>query len=163
MKRFCCGATALTGAFLAALILGEGARIAEAQDKQDPKKGKPRFTVGKDTTYFSGPLTKDGHIDYVAAVNERLREGVTPDTNAVVLLWKAFGPRPDGNMVPPEFFRWLGIDPPPDKGDYFVSLYPFIKEHIRLFPEKQLNTIYDDLDRASYRPWTAKQHQLIAD
>ena len=81
----------------------------------------------------------------------------------MVLLWKAFGPRPDGNKVPPEFFRWLGIDPPPDKGEYFVSLYPFIKEHIRLFPEKQLNAIYDEQGHTSYRPWTAKQYQLLAD
>src|SRR5439155_16097206 len=50
-----------------------------------------------------------------------------------------------------------------EKGDYFVSLYPFIKEHIRLFPEKQLNAIYDEQGHTSYRPWTAKQYQLLAD
>src|SRR4051794_2037415 len=103
MKRTYSRAIALTAAFLVALLTG-GAHFAQAQDKQDAPKSKPRFTVGKDTTYFTGPLTKDGHIDYVAALNQRLREGVTPDTNAVVLLWKAFGPRPEGTKMPPEFF-----------------------------------------------------------
>jgi hypothetical protein len=67
-------------------------------DKPDSgeKTRKPKFTIGKETTYVSGPVDKDGYIDYAAALNERLREGVTPETNANVLLWQAFGPHPEG-------------------------------------------------------------------
>src|SRR5687768_14217385 len=65
------------------------------------KKAKPRFTVGKETTHVLGPLDEDGRIDYAAAVNERLGKGVKPETNAVVLLWRAMGPRPTGGEVPP--------------------------------------------------------------
>ena len=54
------------------------------------------FTVGTETTYVTGPLDKQGYVDYVAALNERLREGITPENNANVLIWQALGPRPEG-------------------------------------------------------------------
>jgi len=39
---------------------------------------KPLLPVGKDTTVVSGPVDKHGHIDYEAALNERLGKGVKP-------------------------------------------------------------------------------------
>src|SRR5262245_59150500 len=91
----------------------------DPKDKEPAKKHKGKFTIGKDTTYVTGPLDKDGYIDYAAALNERLGKGVTPANNANVLLWKALGPRPEGGTMPAEFFQLLGIEPPPEKGDYF--------------------------------------------
>src|SRR5262245_33592389 len=58
----------------------------------NPPKGK--FTISKETTYVTGPLDKDGYIDYAAALNERLGQGVTPENNANVLLWRAMGLQP---------------------------------------------------------------------
>ena len=55
-------------------------------DPPAPKR-KPKFTVGKETTYVTGPLDKDGYIDYAAAVNKRMSAGIKPDDNANVLLW----------------------------------------------------------------------------
>src|SRR5712664_4809777 len=69
---------------------------ADNEPKPPAKKAKGKFTVGKDTTYVTGPLDKDGYIDYPAALNERLGKGVTPENNANVLIWKALGPRPEG-------------------------------------------------------------------
>src|SRR5438270_6227943 len=100
---------------------------SRGQDAKGPEKPrKPHFTIGKDTTYVTEPVDKDGYIDYVTAVNDRLRQGVTPDNNAVVLLWKALGPRPDGIAVPARFFQWLGIPEPPEAGDYFVDLFRYM-------------------------------------
>src|SRR6185295_10550420 len=80
----------------------------DAQDAKDAKKRKPGITIGRDTTYIDGPLDKDGYPDYEAALNERLREGVTPENNANVLLWQTVGPRSD-IQEPARFFKALGI------------------------------------------------------
>src|ERR1022692_4002660 len=93
---------------------------------QPEKNHKPRFTIGKDTTYVIGPLDADGYIDYAEALNERLSNGVTPENNANVLLWKAFGPSLDGKKRSPQFFKRLGMEPPPAKGDYFIDLRRYL-------------------------------------
>src|SRR5262245_55897881 len=72
----------------------------DSKGDQSAKKARGRFTISKETTYVTGPLDKDGYIDYVAALNERLRQGVTPENNANVLIWKALGPRPEGKRMP---------------------------------------------------------------
>src|SRR4029078_1861738 len=55
-------------------------------------KSKPKITISKETTYITEPLRPDGYPDYVAALNQRMSLGVTPENNAAVLLQKAFGP-----------------------------------------------------------------------
>jgi hypothetical protein len=125
------------------------------------KKRKPRFTIGKDTTYVTGPRDKDGYIDYVAALNKRLRRGVTPQNNANVLLWKAFGPHPNGAKVPAEFFQWMEVKAPPEKGEYFIDLWQYLKEHRKVELRKRTK-ILDDMDRCTQRPWTPKQYPEIA-
>src|SRR5437867_2887413 len=95
-----------------------GFLVAQAAG-DEPRKPEPKFPLGKETTVVTGPLDQDGYIDYQAALNERLGKGVSPDKNANVLLWKALGPRPEGGKeMPPEFFKALGIEEPPEKGDY---------------------------------------------
>src|SRR5262245_56957896 len=54
------------------------------------------FTVDKSTTYVTGPVTSTGHIDYAAALNERMSKGVTAENNANVAIWKVIGPNPPG-------------------------------------------------------------------
>jgi hypothetical protein len=49
-----------------------------ANERPAAKQKKPNFTIGKETTYVTGPVDKDGYIDYAAALNERLGKGVTP-------------------------------------------------------------------------------------
>ncbi len=80
---------------------------------------KPKFQMGKDTTFITEPLDADGYLDYETALNERLRGKITPETNAVVLLWQAMGPKPYGKAMHADFYNWLGMKPPPEKGEYF--------------------------------------------
>jgi hypothetical protein len=138
--------------------------LALAQEKpQDKPKPARRFTIGKETTYVTGPCDKDGYVDYAAALNERLKKGVTPANNANVLLWKALGPHPEGTTMPAEFFRLLEIDPPPEKGDYFVDLFVYFKEQLKLNPNDQAELLNRDLTRAAERPWRAKDYpHLVA-
>src|SRR5438067_12124776 len=114
--------TLITPLFLFALLAAEG-------------KPVPKFPLGKETTYVTGPLDKDGYIDYEAALNDRLGKGVTAETNANVLIWKAIGPTPEGGKgMPPEFFKRLGTDEPPRDGAYFIGLDAFMKDTLKLDP-----------------------------
>jgi len=122
----------------------------------------PKFPVSKETTYVTGPLDKEGYIDYEAALNDRLGKGITPENNANVLLWKALGPRPEGGAgMPAEFFKLLGIEEPPQRGEYFIDLEAYVKDHLKL-DQDQFNTIYEQLDRSRQRVWTAKDYPHVA-
>ena len=126
---------------------------------------KSRITVGKDTTYFTEPIDKDGYVDYITALNNHLKKGVTPENNANVLFWKASGPKPAGQKVPAEHFKWLGIDEPPEKGDYFIGVDSVImdREKDPKKINKKLIEFYELLDELGNRPWKAKDHPDVAE
>src|SRR5205807_1844884 len=109
-----------------------------------------------------GPLDKDGRIDYAVALNKRSRKGVTPANNANVLVWQALGPRPEGETMPAEFFQWLGIPEPPERGQYFIDVVPYAKDHGTIDAHKDAQEILDQLDRCGRRPWTPKDYPTIA-
>jgi hypothetical protein len=118
-------------------------------------RGKPRFTIGKDTTYVEGPVDEAGFIDYAAALNERLKEGVTPENNANVLLWQAFGPHPEGATMPPQFFKLMGTEPPPEEEDYYVPLHKYLSKER---PQSDTGELADLLERARKRLWSAADY-----
>jgi hypothetical protein len=125
-------------------------------------KPASKFPLGRETTYFEGPLDKDGYVDYEAAVSERLGKGITPETNANVLLWKALGPRPEGGRgMPPEFFQRLGIPEPPAKGDYFVGMNTYLRDYLKL-DQGEWQPVFDQQGRAGQRPWAAKEYPRVA-
>src|SRR5436853_508072 len=105
--------------------------VVIAPEQPAAPKGGPgkwgTFTVGKNTTVVSGPVEKDGHIDYAAALNECLSKGVTPEDNANVGIWKALGPSPADAKVPAAFFDKLGMQPPPAQGDYYTDLVQYTR------------------------------------
>jgi hypothetical protein len=139
--------------------------VASATDDQKDntgKKPKGKITIGKETTHVTGPLDKDGYIDYAAALNERLRQGVTPANNANVLLWRALGPRPEGGSVPAEMFQRLGIPAPAEKGEYFIDLFPYLKERLNIDPTKDMDAIVDQQSRGMQRPWVPKEYPNLA-
>ncbi len=128
----------------------------------DDKAAEPKLPVGRETTFVTGPLDRNGYIDYEAALNDRLGKGITPDRNAVVALWKAFGPPPAGEKdLPPEYVRRLGIDRPPPEGDYFIGLSQYLKTRTRLDPGT-VQTVLDSQGRTALRPWKAADHPEVA-
>src|SRR5213078_2403861 len=109
-----------------------------------------------ETTYVTGPLDQYANVDYVVALNERMRGNITPETNANVLIWKALGPRPEaGNGMPPEYFQWLGVDAPPENGEYLISYTNYLKEHFGHEFGSQLQELLDRQSRATRWPWRA--------
>src|SRR5262245_38668674 len=126
----------------------------------EPKKPAPKLPLSRQTTYVTGPLDADGYVDYEAALNERLGKGITPEKNANVLIWKVLGPKPVGGRMPPEFFKRLGIDEPPELGDYFVGLRRFLMDHLKLNAVDWDGTL-DQQRRAMQRPWSSKDFPQI--
>lgn len=125
-------------------------------------KPAPKVPIGKETTYVTGPLDKEGYIDYSAALNDRLGKGISPEKNANVLLWKALRPTLEGGAaMPDEFFKRLGIEEPPREGAYFIRPDAFLKDHLKL-PPVEVNAFYEQLTSAGKRPWTAKEHPHIS-
>src|SRR4051794_39805774 len=103
----------LTAGWATPAVLGQG-----SADKERPR---PKLTISKETTHVTEPLDADGWVDFEAALNRRLSKGVTPRTNANVLLWQALGPAPAGTPAPAEFFRRLGMETPKREAS-FVDL-----------------------------------------
>lgn len=146
------------------ILIGLWPPFLPAGDKKtapEPKR-KPRFTIGKETTLVTGPKTEDGFIDYMSALNERMGKGVTPKNNANVLLWRAMGPKPEGGRMPAVFFKWLEIDEPADKGDYFIDLARYMRDVLKIDPGKLDDQLAKDQERATARPWREKDFTHIA-
>ena len=139
------------------LLLGLGAFVL--------KPAKSTYTVSPETTVAVGPLDADGYVDYVAALNERLRGEITPEHNASVLIWQALGPHPYGGNMPPEYFEWLGRPAPPDEGEYLIDWPKFLKtrrpkDHVA-GPDAG-KTDEDRLDRAKKWPWKTEDEPELA-
>ncbi|MCS6976040.1 MAG: hypothetical protein NZM31_03385 [Gemmatales bacterium] len=117
--------------------------------------------LSRETTYFTGPLDAEGYIDYKAALNDLLSEGVTPETNANVLIWQAIGPRPEGVAMPPELFRRLGISEPPPRGNYFTGLTEFLKHRLKLH-QAELEVLLEQEDELASKPWEREEHPFVA-
>lgn len=135
--------------------------------EEPTEKPKPKITISKETTYITEPLRPDGYPDYVAALNQRMSQGITPENNAAVLLQKAFGP----SEIPPDlrekFFKQLGIDPLQENGEYFVDQIEMIKRWQAKQPAGAPKVKDEELeaqfDRAQQRPWTAKEFPIVAE
>lgn len=140
-------------------------------------RAQTKVTISKATTYVTGPLRADGTVDYLAALNERCREGVTVDNNASVLFWQASGPLGVRAANREEFFRLLGIPAPPEGGEYFLPLDQFatIDDVVAVAAgetddddadagaEPDALELQDQLDEAMTRPWTEDEFPRLAE
>ncbi len=138
---------------------------------EDPPAAKPKvpFTISKETTYIVEPLDKDGYPDYIAAINQRCRKGVTPENNAAGLFWRAMGPGEILARQRAEYFKQLGIDPLPEKGDYFVSSVQYAKRlndaekvPAQKFDESVGGSFLNAHTKAAKRPWSKQEFPQVA-
>ncbi len=144
---------------------------AEKQKTKLPAKPVVRVTIAKDTTYITEPLRKDGYPDYVAALNQRMSKGVTPENNAAVLFWQAMGPSEIKKEFREKFFRLLGVPQPPEKGDYFVSPTEHFnrhkpKENSEAAPtgeDSDRDSLWRQFDTALKRPWSKEEFPIWAE
>jgi hypothetical protein len=140
------------------LLVSSGDQPVPSDDKPAPK-----LPLGKETTYVTGPLDRQGYIDYEAALNAELSRGVTADNNANVLLIQALGPAPEGgDGLPLSYFKWLDIPPLPKEGNYFLSLGRFTRDTLSL-TDAQVAAVVEQQGATMTRPWAAKDNPVIAE
>lgn len=125
----------------------------------------PNYTISRETTRITKHLTKDGDPDYVAAINARCREGITPDSNAVALLVEALGPQ--DLSYADQYCGMLGIEPLPSTGDYLVTPRCYLEAQLE---EEAKDTLRDQekefsehVEEACRRPWSAEDFPRVAD
>jgi hypothetical protein len=129
------------------------------------RRSGPLVTLSKETTCITEPLGPEGFPDYIAALNHRDGDGVTPENNAVVPFFRAMGPEMVEREFRDQYCKLLGAAPPPAKGDYFVDL---IKYAAALDPAKfaKGGAGASELEKQYYslmkRPWRAADFPLIA-
>lgn len=118
-----------------------------------------KVTVGRDTTYFDGPLDEFGDVDYERAINERMRGKTVPERNVMALLIQAVGPKPNFlEELPSEYFKWLGVPEPPKEGNYFVSLRKFTPDG-----QKVPIAVLAQQELAWSKPWKETEYPRVAE
>ena len=130
--------------------------------------GTITYTISAETTYATEPIDAEGRVDYVAALNTRLRGDITPEQNANVLIWQAIGPHPEGKTLPDEYFQWLGRPAPPEDGEYFVPWEKFLTD--KAVAEGEDAPTVEELaehnarrERALTWPWAATDEPDLAE
>ncbi len=106
------------------------------------------------------PAPKPKFVDYESELNDKLGKGITPEKNANVLLFKVFGPKPEGGKMADGYFKRLGIEEPPEKGDYLVGIGKFLSDHLQLQRE-EFEDIFNQHGWATKLPWAAKDYPII--
>ena len=144
-------------------LLSCAAGVAEEPQEQSAAL-KPKITISKETTYITKPLRQDGYPDYVAAINQRMSEGVTPENNAAVLLLKAFGPSEFPTSSQERLEQTLGIAPLPADGQYFVPQSEMIRRwrngEIKSTPNIPEDP-FEEFNSTTQRPWNGKDHPVV--
>ncbi len=151
---FCLVAVA---AFHAAI--GPGSAFAQAEQKA-------RITIGKDTTFVTEPVDAEGYINYVAAIDRKLREGVTAENNANVPIRLMLGERELSERLKGQYYALLGIPAPEDPQSRIVSqgdiLAEFGRDRIEELGEVMRNPwVEGDSDLAA--SWISRNTGVIAD
>lgn len=153
----------------------EAKSAADKPNAQSPAKPRVLVTISKATTYITEPLRQDGYPDYVAALNQRFSQGVTPENNAAVFFWKAVGPSRIDKKYRAKHFQMLGIPPLPEEGDYFVDLFSYAdqqkgggkpvdaKSKEEELTEESKKLSWSLLYVAAVRPWSKQELPLLAD
>jgi hypothetical protein len=121
----------------------------------------PRFKplVSKETTYLTEPLTADGRVDYVAALNVRYGQNIKPQDNAAIALWQ-LSPEEITPEFKEKFYQLVGRLPPDKDGPKLKELNrfdPFDEQSVRMHEE-----LVDQFRVSQTRPWSAAEFPRIA-
>jgi hypothetical protein len=151
---------------LVAILPVNGGLCAEKPEKAaEPVKKQSKITIGKETTDITKPLDAEGYPDYVAAINERMSEGITAENNAAVLIVQAMGPKVFSTAAEKEAIKRLGIDDLPENGPYLVSQDEIIKQwRAGQLADKQDSDelLEKQFTEAQIRPWSDDEFPIVA-
>ena len=129
-----------------------------AQD--DENKPTPKFTLSRETTFLTAPIKKNRFVDYAAGINQQLKKGITAKDNAAVELYKALGPKPENCKLPDKFFAEIGMERPPERGEYLKSLFELVDKS--KMTEAQVDQLYKVQFLTMKQPWQSQRYSRIA-
>jgi hypothetical protein len=115
-------------------------------------------TIGKSTTYLTGPLLPDGTVNYVAALDKIRSKGVTRENNAAVLLIQALGTHNLPEETRGEVLRRLGLEWLPEDGIRFDW-----GDAPSAGDEPAALDFREELKAACGSVWTREDHPLLAE
>ncbi len=136
----------------------------------------PKITISRETTFIEVPLDENGDVDYVAALNAISSDGVTPENNAVVLFWQAFGPGRPSEQVSDQFFEMIEMERPANEGRYLIAEEDYrLREWLAAEADAgnqpvepaengiTADEIREQLARATRSPWTVEECPAVAE
>ncbi len=127
-----------------------------------PSADKPPFTVAKDTTAITSPLNADGTVDYVAAINERVGSGVTPDQNGWVLWVQVSGKEDLPQKTRDTMYQMAAGTTIPETGPFLQSAAVWLSTEKQMAPNAAA-ALADKIDDLRLHLWAAKDAPEIAD
>src|SRR5262249_16356449 len=71
--------------------------------------------------------------------------------------------KPEGGNMPPEYFQWLGINEPPEKGEYLVSYPNYLKDRLKEQFVARQEELNERMTRATRWPWRAADEPELAE
>ncbi len=123
--------------------------------------------VGYDTTRLTGPLGKEGQVDYLAAVDQMAARGVSKDDNAAPLLIEAAGPKNfyPGSPLAAKIMQRLGMKSFTARSPSLIGFPTWVQRHpMRGLPSRHQNwnAVAGFEARLGTRPWTAEEYPVAA-
>ncbi len=138
-------------------FLGASLCLAAEPTSRPTTRPKLKLTISPATTRILGPVNADGTINYVAAFEARLGEGVTPANNAAIGLLRALGPEYLPEKARAGALKRLGMASLPADGDYFMRFSKWVAER-----GGDADLAEAQRDRAITEPWSAKDLPQVA-
>ena len=124
-----------------------------------------QIEISRETTYVTGPVMPDGTINYVAALDAMVSEGVTPDNNAAVLILRAMGPGILPRQTRGKILRRMGLKHLRSQGDYYVTPGDWLIG--RADPADPDAPTEDELEQqladAASDPWSPEDYPALAE
>ena len=123
-----------------------------------------KIEISPETTYVTGPVMPDGTINYVAALDAMVSEGVTRDNNAAIPLVRALGPGIFSASIRPEVLRRLGLANLQDQGEYYVPVHVWLPNEADPADRQGLSVdeLEEQLKTAISAPWSEDDYPILA-
>ena len=129
--------------------------VAQEDGEPGKTKGQTVIRISRETTVISGPLTEDGFVDYVAAANASISQGVTRENNGAIDFVQIMDPKDKWG-----FFKPLGIETPTLPA--FLTWQDHINKIAPNTPVGMVNQLLVERSELQSRPWKSADNATSA-
>lgn len=141
-----------------ALLSDENTNAVEPPRKKVGKTSAHGIRVSRETTFITGPLRKNGTVDYAAALNRLAGKGVNSSNNAATLLFPLVSKKRLRNPQRNALLKRTGGKEVDDK-TRFVAFDEYVENNKK--DEKTSDKLHDNRDIALTRPWRRREFPEI--